>query len=77
MGHLVIVLWLGSVRWINPNLIGWRSPIFEEIMSEMELASAWNAQGKTPSTVLVAQLCLTLCNLMDCSPAGSSVRGIL
>ena len=27
--------------------------------------------------VLVTQLCLTLCNLMDCSPPGSSVHGIL
>ena len=27
--------------------------------------------------VLVAQSCLTLCNPMDCSPAGSSVHGIL
>ena len=27
--------------------------------------------------VLVAQLCLTLCDAMDCSPPGSSVHGIL
>ena len=27
--------------------------------------------------VLVAQLCLTLCNPMDCNPLGSSVHGIL
>ena len=27
--------------------------------------------------VLVTQLCLTLCNPKDCSPPGSSVRGIL
>ena len=27
--------------------------------------------------VLVGQLCLTLCNLMDCSPPGSSVHKIL
>ena len=27
--------------------------------------------------VLVAQSCLTLCDPMDCSPPGSSVRGIL
>ena len=27
--------------------------------------------------VLVAQLCLTLCNLMDCVLPGSSVHGIL
>ena len=30
-----------------------------------------------PSQVLVAQLCLTLCDPMDCSPLGSSVHGIL
>ena len=29
------------------------------------------------SSVLVAQLCLTLCNPMDWSPPGSSVHGIL
>ena len=27
--------------------------------------------------VRVAQLCPTLCNLMDCSPPGSSVYGVL
>ena len=27
--------------------------------------------------VLVTQLCLTLCDSMDCSPPGSSVPGIL
>ena len=27
--------------------------------------------------VLVAQLCLTVCNPMDCSPPGSSVHEIL
>ena len=27
--------------------------------------------------MLVAQLCRTLCNPMDCSPPGSSVHGIL
>ena len=27
--------------------------------------------------VLAAQLCLTLCDLMDCSPPGSSVYGLL
>ena len=30
-----------------------------------------------PQVVLVAQSCPTLCNPMDCSPPGSSVRGIL
>ena len=27
--------------------------------------------------VLAAQLCLTLCNIVDCSPPDSSVHGIL
>ena len=27
--------------------------------------------------MLAAQLCLTLCDLMDCSPPGSSVYGLL
>ena len=32
---------------------------------------------RDPCMCLVAQLCLTLCNPMDCSPPGSSVHGIL
>ena len=28
-------------------------------------------------SLLVAQLCPTLCDLMDCSPPGSSVHGVL
>ena len=35
--------------------------------------SYWNLREKESS---VAQLCLTLCDLMDCSPPGSSVHGI-
>ena len=27
--------------------------------------------------LLVAQACLTLCDLMDCSPSGFSVHGVL
>jgi len=33
--------------------------------------------GRLKVKVLVAQLCPTLCNPMDCSPSGSSVHGIL
>ena len=32
--------------------------------------------GKKKVKVLVAQLCLTFCDPLDCSPAGSSVHGI-
>ena len=34
----------------------------------------WNAAS---SVCLVAQLCLTFCNPVECSPPGSSARGIL
>ena len=33
-------------------------------------------QSKLYKSCLVAQLCLTLCDRMDCSPPGSSVHGI-
>ena len=33
--------------------------------------------SKNNECVLVAQWCPTLCNPMDCSPPGSTVRGIL
>ena len=33
--------------------------------------------GQRGVSVLVAQSCLTLCDPMDCSPPGFSVRGIL
>ena len=36
-----------------------------------------NQQGPTVCKVLVTQSCLTLYNPMDCSPAGSSIHGIL
>ena len=34
-------------------------------------------KGERKVQVLVAQLCLTVCNPLDCSPPGSSVLGIL
>ena len=34
-------------------------------------------KGEGKEKVLVAQSCLTLCDLMDCSPPSSSVFGIL
>ena len=34
-------------------------------------------QGQFGVLCLVAQLCLTLCDPIDCSPPGSSVHGIL
>ena len=39
----------------------------------------WGEDGGTRCEAVcsVAQLCLTLCDPMDCSPPGSSVQGIL
>ena len=38
---------------------------------------AASKKAKLPVKEKVAQLCLTLCDQMNCSPAGSSVHGIL
>ena len=41
---------------------------------------AWNFPKllvETTKKVLITQLCLTLCNFMDCSPPGSFAHGIL
>ena len=37
--------------------------------------ATWESQINYAVLCLVAQSCLTLCNLMDCSPPGSSVHG--
>ena len=43
---------------------------------ELTLKS-WDKLCLVTCSVLVARLCLTLCDPMDCSPPGSSVHGIL
>ena len=40
-------------------------------------SSGWLMRGDYVCFCAVAQLCLTFCGLMDCSPPGSSVHGIL
>ena len=40
-------------------------------------ADSLSADLSTVVVVLVTQLCLTLCDPMDCGPPGSSVHGIL
>ena len=42
-----------------------------------EEMKVFSQNGVGDLDVLVAQLCLTLCNPMDCSPSGSSDHGIL
>ena len=40
-------------------------------------ATGTQTKDSQGTVCLVAQVCLTLCNTMDCSPPGSSVHGIL
>ena len=46
------------------------------IQGEGKIVFLTNGAGKTGYAKLL-QLCLILCDPMDCSPAGSSVHGIL
>ena len=39
------------------------------------VANRWGNNRNSAMLCLAAQSCLTLCNLMDCSPPGSSVHG--
>ena len=54
----------------QPLLLLWKGHIQEFILNQCHL-SKWKAE------VLVAQLCPTVCDPMDCSPPGSTVHGIL
>ena len=42
-----------------------------------QLGDSQAEKGGSLVLFLVSQLCLTLCNPVDCSPLGSSVHGIL
>ena len=48
-----------------------------QVRADPFLGVAWSHRGIAVSRVLAARLCLTLCDPMDYSPAGSSVHGIL
>ena len=61
--------WTGSVQ---PHLTLW--PWEGHVNPINHVQSNYKKRWKK---VRAAQSCLTLCNLMDCSPPGSSVHGIL
>ena len=53
-----------------------------EVSSHITTREKWEGRSQKykeglERKVLVAQLCLTLCDPMDCSPRGSSVPGVL
>ena len=56
---------LSTHKFCKPNLVITLSDFYHFFRVTMKVK------------VLVAQLCLILCNPMDCSPPGSSVHGIL
>ena len=52
-------------------------PLLHSQLGSLPLVATWEALYKhSVQFSLVAQLCLTLCDPMDCSPPGSSVHGI-
>ena len=66
---------IGKEKSLSPynSAQNWSCPIYH-----LDLLMPAISPGSTAVTVcvLVAKLCLTLCDLMDCSPPGSSVHGI-
>ena len=65
---------IGKEKSLSPynSAQNWSCPIYH-----LDLLMPAISPGSTAVTVcvLVAKLCLTLCDLMDCSPPGSSVYG--
>ena len=60
-----------SCTWGVVRCMNWLQPW------HMNIIASPNVWVLKKCHVLVTQLCLTLCNPMDCSPPGSSVHGIL
>ena len=62
----------------GPPEKSWETVLFRKnVLSNPEVQGNSLWKGTIPSSCLVTQSCLTLCDLMDCSPPGSSVHGIL
>ena len=57
-----------SSRWCHPT-------ISSSVIPFSSCLQSFPASGSFPMMCLVAQLCPTLCDPMDCSPPGSSVHG--
>ena len=67
--------WCASVHRVAKSWI--RLSNWTELNSTcLTLGKNKTAHGNLSSSMLVAQSCLTLCDLMDYSPLGSSVHGI-
>ena len=53
-------------------MIDYLLAVIVSVLKMTSMTSVW-----MPVKVLVTQLCLILCNPVDCSPSGSSVHGVL
>ena len=61
----------------HSSTLAWKIPWTEEPGGLHSMGLPFPSPMKVKSESEVAQLCLTLLNPMECSPPGSSVRGIL
>ena len=71
---------VGVKQGVRKGRQGWQSGRAWESQGDVCGSLVWLKSGKdlwSKVHFLVTQLCLTLCNLVDCSPPGSSVHGIL
>ena len=69
-------LFLFFTLTLNPNPNPNPNHLFFHSFNELIFGS-YRVLANIKVKVLVTQLCLTLCNLIDCNPAGYSVHGIL
>ena len=66
------------IYWRKNDLaLAWESSISYTGINLSMVTDTGTLAGLVIMTVLVAQLCMTLCEPMNCSPSGSSVHGIL
>ena len=75
----IIIMNLGMASFLGFFLGGGLGLVLVNLMEKeyIKIFIIWHTEGKFLKTCLVAQLCLTLCDPMDCSLPGSSVHGIL
>ena len=67
LGHMVVVLSMDFLRETTEAKRKWPE---KKVLKELSTQNPIKVLK-----VLVIQLCLTLCDPMDCSPPGSSVHG--
>ena len=62
--------------WTVASTLPWIFSLWAYPIDFQDLSVSWNNSSSCSQTRVCAQLYLTLCEPMDCSPPGSSVHGI-